>query len=139
MMEMQMKLQRALATRGALAALARESGLSHTALQKLASGKTQNPGIKTVERIEAALRIVCPDAQPELVLDRDGNRITDTKDLQGAAAAHGAPPEPHSLTETSGADGGPAPCNPELPREARHAPRRVRPARGARNPTRAGH
>lgn len=41
--------------RGNLARLAAETGLSHTALWKIASGRTPNPGILTVQRIQAAL------------------------------------------------------------------------------------
>jgi DNA-binding phage protein len=54
-MELKDRLQAAIRTRGTLSAIARHSGLDRITIQKIATGKTANPGIRTVQRIEAAL------------------------------------------------------------------------------------
>ena len=55
MNHLQQRLQAAVAKRGTTARLARITGLSHTAVLKIARGKTTNPGVNTVEALERAL------------------------------------------------------------------------------------
>jgi transcriptional regulator with XRE-family HTH domain len=46
--------------RGVTAKIARESGLSHTVIAKIAHGKIKNPGIQTLQKIKRALDAIDP-------------------------------------------------------------------------------
>lgn len=54
-MDFQERLKRSIERRGALAELARLTGLTPRAIKKIADGVTENPGIRTVERLVEAL------------------------------------------------------------------------------------
>jgi DNA-binding phage protein len=79
-------LRRALETRGNLARLARLSELSGEALRKIADGRTANPGIRTVERIQKALESVSRDSLPEILAEQNqrGNREKSEPNQSGA-------------------------------------------------------
>lgn len=49
------RLRDALETRGNLSAIAKEAAVGHSVILKIASGKTKNPGIQTVAKIERAM------------------------------------------------------------------------------------
>lgn len=55
-MDIAERLKGALESRGNLSAIAREASVGHSVVLKIASGKTKNPGIRTVEKIEAAMK-----------------------------------------------------------------------------------
>lgn len=52
------------ATRGNLSELARRAGVNHVTILKIVHGTTKNPGVLTLQKIEAALDVLCPVEQP---------------------------------------------------------------------------
>ena len=67
------RLKAALAVRGNLSRIAeatRAAGcpVPHSTISMIASGKTGNPGVRTMERIDRGIRAVCPELYAEEVI-----------------------------------------------------------------------
>ena len=64
-MELADELKQVLETRGACSELARITKLDRITILKIATGKTQNPGIKTVAVIKRGLETMKADAEAQ--------------------------------------------------------------------------